>query len=174
MLYSYVPKATKLPVDFLWHFFYAFANVCPEILGLSFSFVAVSIDVGPTHISSRFGVCFSSLGENEWRSWQLPLSYHLKLCLKFLDDDGPILDEKRSLFSPASGVIGEPWPYTSKYLPKTWRGFIFGPYAHFLIMKFFSKNLKFFFDFLKIQRGDPLDFKKIEIFFQFFWKKFHY
>ena len=55
--------------------------------------------------------------------------------------------EKGALFFPASGVIWSAWPYTSKYLPKTWRGFIFGPHAHFLIMKFFSKNLKFFFDF---------------------------
>ena len=62
-------------------------------------------------------------------------------------------DKKGALFFPASGVIWFPWPYTSKYLPKTWHDFIFGPYAHFLIMKFFSKYLKFFFDFLKIQRG---------------------
>ena len=33
---------------------------------------------------------------------------------------------------------------------KLGRGIIFGPYAHFLLMKFFSKNLNFFFDFLKI------------------------
>ena len=80
--------------------------------------------------------------------------------------------QKGALFFPASGVIGETWPYTSKYLPKTWRGFIFGPYAHFLIMKFFSKNLKFFFDFLKIQRGDPVDFKKSKKNFKFFEKNF--
>ena len=55
---------------------------------------------------------------------------------------------------------------------KPWRGFIFGPYAHFLLMKFFSKNLKFFFDFLKIQRGDPVDLKKIEKKFEFFEKNF--
>ena len=80
--------------------------------------------------------------------------------------------KKGALFFPASGVIGLPWPYTSRYLPKTWRGFIFGPYAHFLIMKFFSKNLKFFFDFLKIQRGDPVDFKKSKKNFKFFEKNF--
>ena len=57
-------------------------------------------------------------------------------------------------------------------MPKTWRGFIFGPYAHFLIMKFFSKNLKFFFDFLKIQRGDPLELKKSKKIFKFFEKNF--
>ena len=64
--------------------------------------------------------------------------------------------QKRSLFFPASGVIWSPWPYTSKYLPKTWRGFIFGPYAYFrhqfMIQKmqkmFLKKNFekKFFFE----------------------------
>ena len=38
---------------------------------------------------------------------------------------------------------------------KTWLGFIFGPYAHFLLMNFFSKNLKFFFDFFE-STGSPL------------------
>ena len=39
-------------------------------------------------------------------------------------------------------------------------------------MKFFSKNLKFFFDFLKIQRGDPVDLKKSKKNFKFFEKNF--
>ena len=37
---------------------------------------------------------------------------------------------------------------------------------------FFSKNLKFFFDFCEIQRGDPLDEKKSKKILKFFEKKF--
>ena len=65
---------------------------------------------------------------------------------------------KRSLFFPPPlGLFGTPDHILQDICLKPWRGFIFGPYAHFLLMKFFSKNLKFFFDFLKIQRGDPVD-----------------
>ena len=38
---------------------------------------------------------------------------------------------------------------------KPWHGFIFGPYAHILLMKFFSKNLNFFSIFW-ISTGSPL------------------
>ena len=78
--------------------------------------------------------------------------YYITLHYTYLIDK---LFFKKEPFSPASGVIGLPRPYTSKYLPKTWRGFIFGPYAHFFIM-----NL--FFRFFLNPQGPPLDFQKIE------------
>ena len=68
-----------------------------------------------------------------------------------------ILKKKEPFFSPPLGLFGTPDHILQDICLKPWRGFIFGPYAHFLLMKFFSKNLKFFFDFLKIQRGDPVD-----------------
>merc|ERR1712020_542758 len=64
--------------------------------------------------------------------------------------------KKENFFPPPLGLLGEPDHILQNICLKPWRGFIFGPYAHFLLMKFFSKNLKFFFDFLKIQRGDPV------------------
>ena len=80
--------------------------------------------------------------------WTMPyFRYGMNFEIRF-DKFCPI-PIKRSLFAPASGVIGLPWPYTSKYWPKTWRGFIFGPYAHL-----FSKNLNFFFRFFKNPKGE--------------------
>ena len=71
-------------------------------------------------------------------------------------------EKKGALFFPASGVIGEPWPYTLKFFWKNWRTFINWAYEKILLIKFFSKNLKFFFDFCEIQRGEPFGWKKIE------------
>ena len=79
---------------------------------------------------------------------------------------------KGAFFSPPLGLLGNSDHILQNICLKLGRGFIFGPYAHFLLMKFFSKNLKFFFDFLKIQRGDPLDKKKSKKFFKLFEKKF--
>ena len=69
---------------------------------------------------------------------------------------------KRSPFFPASGVIGEPWPYTLRFFWDFWCTFINWAYKKFLLIKFFSKNLKKIFDFFFIQRVPPLDFTKIE------------
>ena len=80
--------------------------------------------------------------------------------------------KKEPFFSSPLGLLGEPDHILQNICLKPWRGFIFGPYAHFLLMKFFSKNLKFFFDFLKIQRGDPLELKKSKKIFKFFEKNF--
>ena len=80
--------------------------------------------------------------------------------------------KKEPFFPSPLGLLGKPDHIHQNICLKPWRGFIFGPYAHFLLMKFFSKNLNFFFDFLKIQRGDPLDKKKSKKIFKFFEKKF--
>ena len=80
--------------------------------------------------------------------------------------------EKGAFFSPPLGLFGTPDHILQDICLKPWRGFIFGPYAHFLLMKFFSKNLKFFFDFLK-STGSPLwIFKKSKKNFKFFEKNF--
>ena len=42
---------------------------------------------------------------------------------------------KRSLFSPPLGLLGAPDHILQNICLKPWRGFIFGPYAHFLLMK---------------------------------------
>ena len=66
--------------------------------------------------------------------------------------------KKGALFFPASGVIWNAWPYTSKYLPKTLAWLHFWSICTFFINEFFFKKFENFFRFFLIQRVPPLDF----------------
>ena len=79
---------------------------------------------------------------------------------------------KGAFFSPPLGLFGTPDHILQNISLKLGWGFIFGPYAHFLLMKFFSKILKNFFDFF-LSKGSPLwIFKKSKKNFKFFEKNF--
>ena len=52
--------------------------------------------------------------------------------------------EKGAFFSLPLGLLGISDHILQNICLKLGRGSIFGPYAHFLLTKFFSKNLKFF------------------------------
>ena len=67
------------------------------------------------------------------------------------------LFKKEPFFPPPLGLFGTPDHILQDICLKPWRGFIFGPYAHFLLMKFFSKN---FFRFFFNPQGPPFGFLK--------------
>ena len=81
-------------------------------------------------------------------------------------------NKKGAFFSSPLGFIGRAWPYTLKYLPKTLAWLHFWSICTFFINEIFFKKFEIFFDFLNIQRGDPVDIQKIEKKFKFFEKNF--
>ena len=68
--------------------------------------------------------------------------------------------QKRSLFFLASGVIGQAWPYTSKYLPKTLAWLHFWSICTFFINEIFFKKFEIFFWFFENPKGGPCGFSK--------------
>ena len=62
--------------------------------------------------------------------------------------------KKEPFFPPPLGLFVTPDDILQNICLKLGRGFIFGPHAHFLLTKFFSKNLKIFFDFF-LSKGSP-------------------
>ena len=65
--------------------------------------------------------------------------------------------KKEPFFPPPLELFVTPdqWPYTSKYLPKTWTGLHFWSICTFFINEFFFKKFEIFFRFFKNPKGGP-------------------